>query len=128
METGGNGRSQRTLHSTPSSDEPAGWTQLLSALTDDELRRYGEIAVDQCNLEYDRWWAQILLCIAAVVAMVWGVWQLVATGVSGRAVVTLVVAVACAYWPYRKVRMRRLWKGHCEAVAQEQARRATKVD
>jgi hypothetical protein len=97
-------------------------------LTDAELRRYGEIALDQRNLEYDRWWAQVLLWLVASAALAWGLWQLVDEGVTGRALAALGAAVAFAYWPYRKVKMRRLWKGHCEAVAQEQARRETKAN
>lgn len=128
METDGNGRLQRILHSTPSTDDSAGWLALLSALTDDELRRYGEIAVDQRKLEYDHWWAQVLLWVAAVVSLALGVWQLGVGGVTTRAVLALAAAVAFGYWPYRKARMRRLWQGHCEAVAREQARRVRKAD
>jgi hypothetical protein len=97
-------------------------------MTDDELRRYREIALDQRNLEYDRWWAQILLWLAAIAALAWSLWQMMNAGLTGRALTALVAAVALAYWPYRKVKMRRLWKGHCEAVARELARRVTKAD
>ena len=60
MATDGSGRSQRTLPSTPSTVDAAGWAALLGALTEDELRRYAEIAHDQRNIEYERWWAQVL--------------------------------------------------------------------
>jgi hypothetical protein len=128
METDGNGRSQPTLHSTPSTAEPGDWVELLSTLTDDELRRYREIALDQRDLEYDKWWAQIALWLAAIAALAWGLWQMMEMGVTSRALTALVAAGAFAYWPYRKVKMRRLWKGHCEAVAQELARRVAKAD
>ena len=128
METGGNGRSHKTLPSTPGTGDPADFGALLSALTDDELRRYGEIAEDQRQIEYDRWWAEVGLWSAAAVSFIWAVWQIAVLGFSTRAAMGLAAAVACAYWPWRKMRMRRLWQGHCEAVAQEQARRGTRAD
>ena len=50
MVTAGSGRSRRILLSTQNTDDATGWLELLSSLTDDELRRYGEIAADQRRL------------------------------------------------------------------------------
>jgi hypothetical protein len=116
------------LHSTPSTVEEADFDALLSALTDEELRRYGEIAVDQKKLEYGHIWAEAVLWLAAVTALAWGLWQFVQSGVTRPVVLAVATSAACAYWPWRKMHMRRLWQGHYEAVAQEQARRGTKAD
>ncbi len=128
MATDGSGRSQRTLPSTPSIDDAGGWGSLLGALTDDELRRYAEIARDQRNIEYERWWAQVLLWVAAAASFGFAVWQLTVAGLTTLVVLAMLAAVAAGYWPYRKVQMRRLWQRHCEAVARELARRGTKAD
>ena len=132
METDGNGRSQRTLHSTPGTAENtagrADFEALLSALTDEELRRYGEIAVDQRKLEYGTIWVEVFLWAASIAALGWVAWQILQAGATRPAMLAIAASAACAYWPWRKMRMRRLWQGHYEAVAQEQARRVTRAE
>ena len=96
---------------------------MLSSLTDDELGRYGEIARDQRDLEYDRWWAQILCIVAACGTLGLLVRQIWIEGDTRTAIVILVAAIALSIWPYRKAKMRRMWNRHCAAVAREQARR-----
>jgi len=107
----------------PNTDEPSGWLELLSLLTDEELHRYGEIARDQRDLEYDKWSGQILCMIGAAATLAWALWRIVVSGVTTEALVGLAATVALGYWPYRKLKTRRLWEGHRVAVAREQARR-----
>lgn len=111
----------------PNTDETSGWLKLLSSLSDDELSRYGEIARDQHALEYGNWWGQIGCMLASIAALVWGSWRLVVSGMTAETILAMVAAVVLGYWPWRKVRTRRLWQGHCEAVAREQARRVTRA-
>ena len=114
---------QQTLVSTRNTDDAAPWLILLSTLTDDELDRYGEIAKDQRNLEYDRWWMQILCIVGAICALGWAVREMVASGGLRWVLVLLAASLALAVWPFRKARMRRMWDRHCKAVSQEKARR-----
>ncbi|MEZ5842661.1 MAG: hypothetical protein R3D27_02865 [Hyphomicrobiaceae bacterium] len=107
--------------------EPPGtteaWLGLLSHLSDDELARYGEIARDQRRLEWRHAWAQGLCFVAAIGVAAWAVARMVTDGLSRQALLALGLAAALGYWPYRKAKVRRLWGGHCRAVAAEQARR-----
>ena len=101
---------------------------MLSSLTDDELNRYGEIAQDQRNLEYDRWWAQVLCMLAAGGGFVLAAREFWSGGNTRTAVALLIAAIAAGIWPYRKAKMRRLWNRHCRAVAQEQGRRGNRTE
>ena len=101
----------------------SGWLHLLSALTDDELDRYGEIARDQRDLEYDRWWAQVLCIVAACGAVALLAREVWIEGDTRTVVALMIAGVALSIWPYRKAKMRRMWNRHCAAVAREQARR-----
>ncbi|MEM6496359.1 MAG: hypothetical protein AAF709_06505 [Pseudomonadota bacterium] len=96
----------------------------MQSLTDDELERYGSIAADQRNLEYDHWWAQVLSGIGAILALGCAIWSIY----EGRSVWTtlllLLVAMVLGIWPYQKVKMRSLWDKHCKAVADEKTRRS----
>lgn len=123
MVTAGSGRSRRTLLSTQNTDDATGWLQLLSSLTDDELRRYGEIAADQRRLEWQHGWAQVLCVIGSLMSLTWLGRECMMNGLTWRAGAIAGVAVALAYWPYRKAVVRRLWGRHCKAVAREAAQR-----
>jgi hypothetical protein len=105
-----------------------GAQQLLDALTDDELARYGEIARDQASQELERWWLQAALALAAIGAVAWAAvrWNaagMETTGVGRSAMAALGVAAVCGYWPYRRLKNWSLWRGHCKAVSAELARR-----
>ncbi|MEM7750269.1 MAG: hypothetical protein AAF346_18615 [Pseudomonadota bacterium] len=110
--------------STRNTDEDKGWRQLLQSLTDAELDRYGSIAEDQRNLEYDHWWAQILSAIGAMLALVSAIWSIHGGGSVWTALLLVLVATVLGIWPYQKVKMRGLWDKHCKAVAEEKARRS----
>ena len=99
------------------------WEGLLATLTDDELASYGRIARDQVGRELKHRWLQVALAIGAVGSGLWTTWGIVLAGFRGSALLTLGLAAALGYWPYRKARTRRLWRVHCEAVVAEQARR-----
>jgi hypothetical protein len=112
------------LVSTRNTGEANGWLGLLSALTDEELDRYGEIARDQRNLEFEKAWAQGLCVIGAFIAFGFAVREVINQGVTQACVALLLAAAALGFWPYQKARMRWLWNQHCAAVAREKARRA----
>jgi hypothetical protein len=109
------------LLSTPNIAERG--SDLLAALSDDELVRYGEIARDQMRRELGDWWLQLLLTAGAVGSLVWMGWGVVTTGVGRSTLLQLGLAVALGYWPYRKAKVRALWLSHCAAVDKEQDRR-----
>lgn len=111
----------------PNTDDRSGWLQLLSSLSDDELRRYGQIAADQRRLEWQYAWAQAALVIGSVAAMGWFIAECMAHGLTWGAVAALGLAAVLGYWPYRRAIVRRLWERHCKAVAREQADRKTKT-
>ena len=125
MAIAGSGKSRRTLVSTRNTDDVGRWLNLLSSLTDEELSRYGEIARDQRNIEYDRWWAQVLCMLAAGGGLALAAREFWSGGITRTAVALLIAAIAAGIWPYRKAKMRRLWGQHCQAVAQEKQRRGT---
>ena len=114
--------------STRNIDDPAGWLQLLSSLSDDELHRYGEIAADQRRLEWQYAWAQMLCVAGALGAIGWFARECMMNGLTWRGATLLGLAAALAYWPYRKAIVRRLWGRHCEAVAREAAERRQRQD
>ncbi|MEM7774012.1 MAG: hypothetical protein AAF732_00275 [Pseudomonadota bacterium] len=96
---------------------------LLSFLSDEELARYGDIARDQKQLEWNNALLQavalagsaaLIFAIAAEVYAGWS-WELIA--------LTAILAGACANFPWQKHRMRRLWARHITAVEREQAGR-----
>ncbi len=101
---------------------------MLSALTDEELRRYGEIAADQRRLEWRYGWAQIVCLAGALAATVWFVRELLTAGISWRAGAGLGLAALLGYWPYRKAIVRRLWTKHCRAVERETEMRRNRRD
>ena len=101
-----------------------GWLQLLQSLTDDELDRYGEIALDQRNVELDHWWAQVLSMVGACVAFGCAVWAFIIGESVSIALFFVLVAIVLGVWPYQKAKMRSLWGKHCKAVAEEKARRS----
>ena len=103
-----------------------GWLQLLSHLSDEELTRYAEIAHDQRRLEWRNGWAQGLCVVIAIGLGAWAIARMVTDGLSRQVVLVLGLAAAVGYWPYRKAKVRRLWAGHCKAVAEEQKRRAAR--
>jgi hypothetical protein len=107
----------------PNTDDQTGWLQLLSSLTDDELHRYGEIAADQRRQEWQHGWAQMGCAIAGLVAMGLFVRECAFNGPTWRGATILGLAIAFAYWPYRKAVVRHLWGKHCKAVAREEAAR-----
>lgn len=93
------------------------------SLTDEELSRYGQIAMDQYRREARLWWAQGIVSLAAVAWAFWGVHGLVTERCERLALLTLGLSAVLGYWPYRKARSRRLWWGHYLAVTEEQGRR-----
>ena len=128
MATVGSGKSRKILLSTQNTDDAAGWLELLSSLTDDELHRYGEIAADQRRMEWQHGWAQLLCVAGALASLVWFGRECMMNGLSWRAGAIVGLSVALAYWPYRKAIVRRLWGKHCEAVAHETAQRRAMRD
>ena len=111
--------------STQNTDDPAGWLDLLSSLTDDELDRYGEIAADHRRLEWQHGWAQMLCIAGSLASLGWLVRECMMNGLTWRGGIILALAAALGYWPYRKAIVRRLWGKHCKAVAREAAQRQT---
>jgi hypothetical protein len=101
----------------------AGWSGLLSAMSNDELVRYGQIALDQYRRELRYWWAQGLLGLAAVGGAAIMLRGLVLWGYSGSGLLTLGLSALMGYWPYRSAKTRKLWWGHYTAVLEEQMRR-----
>ena len=123
MVTVGSGKSRKILLSTQNTDDAAGWLELLSSLTDDELHRYGEIAADQRHMECQYGWAQMLCVAGALASFVWFGRECMVNGMTWRSGAIVGLAAALAYWPYRKAIVRRLWGKHCKAVADETAQR-----
>jgi hypothetical protein len=99
------------------------WEGLLGSLSDDELARYGEIARDQVARELQHRWLQAAFAVGALGSGLWTTWGVILAGFRGSALLTLGLAAALGYWPYRKAKTRRLWRVHCDAVRAEQARR-----
>ncbi|MEO1695061.1 MAG: hypothetical protein AAFR55_07475 [Pseudomonadota bacterium] len=102
----------------------AAWIGLLSFLSDDELARYGDIARDQLDQEWQRGLLQALggitglaLMAGAAAALIWG-WVALWLAVS-----VAIVGCAIDVWAWKKVKARRLWRSHIRAVADEHARR-----
>lgn len=108
---------------TPAEAEE-GWVGLLSTLSDEELKRYGEIARDQKALEWNSSALQAVaaggsvLLIAAIVAEIYAGWSWYFVSL------TALIAGACANFPWQKHRMRSLWARHIRAVEMERSRRA----
>jgi hypothetical protein len=107
----------------PNTDDQPDWLQLLTSLTDDELRQYSEIANDQRRLEWQHGWAQLLCVVASLALLVWFGRECLLNGPSWRGASILGLAAAFGYWPYRKAIVRRLWRRHIKAVAREAADR-----
>jgi hypothetical protein len=107
----------------PNTDDQPDWLQLLTSLTDDELRQYSEIANDQRRLEWRHGWAQLLCVVASLALLVWFGCECLLNGPSWRGASILGLAAAFGYWPYRKAIVRRLWRRHIKAVAREAADR-----
>jgi len=124
----GSGKLRRTLDATHNTAKPGvsskTWLKLLSELTDDELVKYGEIAKDQRNLEFERSRMQVIGGIVALVALVLGVREGIQNGMTGLTVICLVLAGIPGFWIFQKSRTRRFWSKHCDAVTQEQTRRS----
>ena len=111
------------MGSTQKTDNTTGWLGLLTALTDEELARYGEIAADQRRQEWRHAWAQFLLVGASAACLVWALRDAVVNGFSWLVAAGLALSIACAYWPYRQAVVRNLWRRHLAAVEREKARR-----
>ena len=103
----------------PNTDDGAGWHALLASLTDDELKRYGEIAADQRRNETNLAWAQVVCAAGALLSVGWFVRELLGHGITWRSCAALGLAGVLGYWPYRKAVVRRLWGRHCQAVKAE---------
>jgi hypothetical protein len=93
------------------------------SLTDEELSRYGQIAMDQYRREARLWWAQGLVTLAALGWTLWAIHGLVTERCERLALLMLGLSAVLGYWPYRKAKSRRLWWGHYVAVTEEQGRR-----
>ena len=119
--TVGSARSLKILLLTQNTDDTSAWLELLSSLSDEELRRYGQIVADQRRLEWQYGWAQMICAIASVLALGWFARECMMYGLSWRGASILGLAAALGYWPYRKAFVRRLWAKHCKAVAREEA-------
>jgi hypothetical protein len=107
----------------PGKTDIQAWIGLLQLLSDDELQRYGAIALDQYDKELRYWWAQALFAIGAVVSGALLARGLVVSGVGRLAFLTLGFSWVLGYWPYRSAKTRALWWSHYAAVLAEQARR-----
>ena len=103
----------------------AAWRGLLEVMSDEELRRYGAIALDQYDRELKYWWAQVVLVGGVLVTIGLLARGLVLSGVGRLGLLGLGFSWALGYWPYRSAKTRALWWGHYKAVLAEQARRAT---
>jgi len=104
-------------------DSAERWQAFLSALTDEELERYREIAADQVKRETKDRWLQLVLAGLALAAAAWFLGELVLGVYWVSAILILGLSAALGYWPYRRARTRRLWQAHCAAVRAEQERR-----
>jgi len=106
---------------------------LLVALSDAELARYGEIARDQAKAELSRWWVQAGLLLGSIAAFWWATakWGIAGSAMLGVepqgfgrwVVLPAALGAALAYPPYRRVRGWTMWNRHCKAVRDEQMRR-----
>ena len=108
----------------PGKTDVEAWRRVLRMLSDDELERYGAIALDQYDHELRHWWAQILAIAAALVVLFLAVRGLIVSGMARYGVLALGFCWGLSYWPYRSAKTRALWWGHYAAVLAEQARRA----
>ena len=102
----------------------AAWLGLLSFLSDDELARYGEIARDQLDQESQRavlQWGSAVAGVGLAVAAFWG--NIAGSVAIGTLLLALAVGFGLEYWVWKKLKARRLWQSHIEAVAVEQAQR-----
>jgi len=103
-----------------------GWGDLLVGLTNDELRQYFGMAEDQINAERRLLALYIGMGIAAAGLTLYSGYQIISRGgVERTQVYQLLAAAFLAYWPYRSRKIKKLWRGHCEAVETELARRTT---
>jgi len=93
-------------------------------LTDDELAKYGKIAKDQRDLEFERLGMQILCGLGMLLVLAIGVYEALQNGATNLAVICIILAVVLGFWLLQKSRTRRFWNKHCAAVVREQTRRA----
>jgi len=104
------------------------WLGLLSELSDEELTKYGEIAKDQCDLERQNPWAQVISGGAALLALMLGAREVIQNGITNLFVIYTVLAGIPGFWLMQKLRMRWFWNKHCSAVEREKMRRAVTTD
>ncbi|MEO1206189.1 MAG: hypothetical protein AAFV45_07645 [Pseudomonadota bacterium] len=95
----------------------------MSTLTTDELKKYGEIASDQIKSE-QRWTlAYLALLGISLGVLTWVGLGIIAGGLDSRGIYGLGLAALLAYWPYRSMKIKTLWRGHCNAVRAELKKR-----
>ncbi len=99
------------------------WGELLGALTLEELRQYGQIALDQLALAGRWFWLQIVALVWAVGIACWGIWSDLKTGLKIESVYWIAPVVIVIYWIYRSAKARKLWSRHFAAVNGEFVRR-----
>lgn len=105
------------------------WRGLLGVLTDEELKQYGSMALDQVRRETNRTLLNVLMLLAAVALIAWASWTIYYVGESGWLVyLALATAGLFVYMPWRSVKTKKLWLGHYERVKQELDRRQTGDD
>lgn len=100
-----------------------GAVRLLEELTEDEVNRYMDMALDQVRHEERLAWLKIALAVAAVAIVAYDLvhgWQ---NGITNWHVAGLLVAAALGYWPWKVRSYRRLWMRHLSAAKAELARR-----
>ncbi|MEL7048353.1 MAG: hypothetical protein AAFO75_05210 [Pseudomonadota bacterium] len=125
-------KSPKTLNSTPSTGEASpslesgeGWRLLLGALTVDELQKYAEIASDQISKEQKWALGYLALLVISLGCLGWVGLGIAKSGLTMMYGLGLALAGLLAYWPYRSMKTKKLWRGHCDAVKIELAKRKT---
>jgi hypothetical protein len=100
-----------------------GWHGLLAVLSNEELKQYRQLALDQVRREARKWWLNGSMLLVAVSSGGWGLAALYQGGLWPRWLWALTLAGAASYWPWRSRKTERLWEGHAKAVENEMARR-----
>ncbi|MDX2289339.1 MAG: hypothetical protein NW217_11030 [Hyphomicrobiaceae bacterium] len=105
----------------------AGWSEMLDVLSEDELRQYGQMALDQMKIEA-RWaWLQAFLIAGGLLCLAYGVVGGVRRGADWAVIYAFAASAGLLYWPWRSRQIKRLWRGHYDAVKHELERRQSEA-